>query len=86
VAQAGVVFHNTLFDENAGSHIAWGQSFPFAVADGMQLTPDERAGLGLNNATVHTDVVLGGDGLTVTATTPDGPVVLLRDDVWVLGG
>jgi aminopeptidase len=44
------------------------------------------AELGLNNATVHTDVVVGGDGLTVTATTPDGPVVLLRDDVWVLGG
>jgi aminopeptidase len=86
VAQAGIVFHNTLFDENAGSHIAWGQSFPFAVADGMQLTPEERAERGLNNATVHTDVVVGGDGLTVTATTPDGPVVLLRDDVWVLGG
>ena len=79
-----LVFHNTLFDENAGCHVAWGQSFPFAVESGLQMTPDERYALGLNNSTVHTDVVLGGEGLTVTATTPGGPVVLLRDDTWLL--
>lgn len=84
VAQAGVVFHNTLFDENAGCHVAWGQSFPFAVEGGVGMTPDERYPHGLNNSSVHTDVVLGGDGLTVTATTPSGPVDLLRDDVWLL--
>jgi len=84
IAQAGLVFHNTLFDENAGCHVAWGQSFPFAVESGLQMTPDERYALGLNNSTVHTDVVLGGEGLTVTATTPGGPVVLLRDDTWLL--
>ncbi|MGW6198937.1 aminopeptidase [Kribbella sp. NPDC055110] len=84
IAQAGIVFHNTLFDENAGCHIAWGQSFPFAVEKGLELTADERYELGLNNSTVHTDVVVGGDGLTVTATTPGGPVDLLRDDAWVL--
>ncbi|TDW23128.1 aminopeptidase [Kribbella kalugense] len=83
IAQAGVVFHNTLFDENAGCHVAWGQSFPFAVEKGLEMTPDERYTLGLNNSTVHTDVVLGGEGLTVTATTPTGPVVLLQNDTWL---
>jgi aminopeptidase len=83
IAQAGVVFHNTLFDENAGCHVAWGQSFPFAVEKGLEMTPDERYTLGLNNSTVHTDVVLGGEGLTVTATTPTGPAVLLQDDTWL---
>jgi aminopeptidase len=83
IAQAGVVFHNTLFDENAGCHVAWGQSFPFAVEKGLEMTPDERYALGLNTSTVHTDVVLGGEGLTVTATTPTGPVVLLQDDTWL---
>jgi aminopeptidase len=83
IAQAGVVFHNTLFDENAGCHVAWGQSFPFAVEKGPEMTPDERYALGLNTSTVHTDVVLGGEGLTVTATTPTGPVVLLQDDTWL---
>jgi aminopeptidase len=83
IAQASVVFHNTLFDENAGCHVAWGQSFPFAVEKGLEMTPDERYTLGLNTSTVHTDVVLGGEGLTVTATTPTGPVVLLQDDTWL---
>ncbi|GAB3924396.1 aminopeptidase [Kribbella albertanoniae] len=84
VAQANVVFHNTLFDENAGSHIAWGQSFPFALDGGTELTADERYARGLNNSSVHTDVVLGGEGLTVTATTPTGSVDLLKADTWQL--
>jgi aminopeptidase len=84
IAQAGTVFHNTLFDENAGCHVAWGQSFPFAVEGGLQLSPDDRYAAGLNSANVHTDVVLGGDGLTVTATTPTAKVPLLENDEWVL--
>ena len=37
VRAAGIVFHDTLYDENAGSHIAWGQSFPYALAGGLEL-------------------------------------------------
>jgi aminopeptidase len=84
IAQADTVFHNTLFDENAGCHVAWGQSFPFAVEGGLQMSADERYAAGLNTAAVHTDVVAGGDGLTVTATTPEGKVTLLDSDEWVL--
>lgn len=84
IAQANTVFHNTLFDENAGCHVAWGQSFPFAVEGGLQLSPDEQYAVGLNSANVHTDVVVGGDGLNVTATTPTGKVPLLENDEWVL--
>ncbi|MFF1822777.1 aminopeptidase [Kribbella sp. NPDC058245] len=84
IAQAKVVFHNTLFDENAGSHIAWGQSFPFALEGGTTMTAEERYTRGLNNSSIHTDVVLGGEGLTVTATTPSGPIDLLRADTWRL--
>ncbi|MFG1907029.1 aminopeptidase [Kribbella sp. NPDC048928] len=84
VAQAGTVFHNTLFDENAGCHIAWGQSLPFAVDNSHELAPDERAARGLNASDVHTDVVLGGEGLTVTAKTPQGWVTLIENDTWIL--
>jgi aminopeptidase len=84
IAQADTVFHNTLFDENAGCHVAWGQSFPFVVEGGLELSPDQRFELGLNSANVHTDVVVGGDGLTVTATTPTGKIPLLENDEWVL--
>jgi aminopeptidase len=81
VARSGTVFHNTLFDENAGCHIAWGQSLPFATED---MSPDERCAIGLNASSVHTDVVLGGENLTVTANTPRGWVPLLENDTWVL--
>jgi aminopeptidase len=84
IAKAGIVFHNTLFDENAGCHVAWGQSFPFAVAGGLAMSEDERSALGLNVSGVHTDVVIGGDGITVTGKGPRGTVEIIRDDEWVL--
>jgi aminopeptidase len=84
IARAGIVFHNALFDENAGCHVAWGQSFPFAVAGGPAMSEPERAALGLNSAGVHTDVVIGGEGITVTGTGAKGEVTIIRDDDWVL--
>jgi aminopeptidase len=84
IAQADTVFHNTLFDENAGCHVAWGNSFPFAVDGGPGMSPEQRAELGLNTSSVHTDVVLGGEGITVTGSGPGGTTDIIRDDEWVL--
>ena len=84
IAKAGILFHNTLFDENAACHVAWGQSFPFAVADGLNKNNEERYQIGLNNSAVHTDVVIGGVGMTVTGSGPTGTVEIIRDDEWVL--
>ncbi|AEV87487.1 aminopeptidase [Actinoplanes sp. SE50] len=84
IARTGTLFHNMLFDENAACHVAWGQSFPFAVPGGVAMTPEQRAELGLNSSGVHTDVVVGGAGITVTGTGPRGTVEIIRDDEWVL--
>ena len=48
------------------------------------MSDDERYEIGLNRSAVHTDVVIGGDGLTVTGTGPKGTVDIIRDDAWVL--
>jgi aminopeptidase len=85
IAQAGLLFHNMLFDENAACHVAWGQSFPFAVAGGLTKSNEERYEIGLNRSAIHTDVVIGGEGLTVTGKGPKGTVEIIRDDEWVLG-
>ena len=83
VRAAGVVFHNTLYDENAGCHVAWGQSFAMVLPDVSD--PAQRAAAGLNTSAVHTDVVVGGPGVDVVGTTRDGrEVPLITDDVWVL--
>jgi aminopeptidase len=84
IARTGLVFHNTLFDENAGCHVAWGSSFPFAVPGGPSMTVAHREELGLNTSAVHTDVVIGGDGITVTGTGPKGTIEIIRNDEWVL--
>ena len=85
IRAAGVIFHDTLYDENAGCHVAWGQSFPFAVEDGLQKSPDELFGLGLNTSSAHTDVVVGGPGVHVDGITRDGRTVqIIHDDAWVL--
>jgi aminopeptidase len=85
VRAAGVTFHDTLFDENTGCHVAWGQGFPFCVADGLSRSADELRELGLNYSSAHTDVVIGGPGVDVDGITVDGAVVpLIREDAWAL--
>jgi aminopeptidase len=85
VREAGVIFHDTLYDENAGCHVAWGQGFPFAVEGGQAMTSDALFDLGINRSTVHTDVVIGGPGVSVEGITRDGTRVrIVDDDKWVL--
>ena len=85
VRAAGVVFHDTLYDENAGCHVAWGAGFPFAVRGWKDLPTGELEARGLNRSLVHTDVVVGGPGVSVTGKRADGTEVpIIDDDAWVL--
>jgi aminopeptidase len=77
VGQTGLTFFDTLFDENATCHIAYGSAYAEAV--------EGEPGEGVNVSTVHTDFMVGGPEIAVDALLLDGTVVpLLRDDVWQL--
>jgi aminopeptidase len=77
VGQTGITFYDTLYDENATCHIAYGFGVP-EVFDGA---PDEN----MNVSTVHTDFMVGGPELAVDGITKDGTVIpILREDTWQL--
>ena len=85
VGKTGVVFYDTLFDENASSHIALGASIVQAVPWAGELTPEERRERGVNHSSIHTDFMIGSDELEVDGVSASGEAVpLLRGGVWQL--
>ena len=62
VGQSGLVFFNTLFDENAASHIALGAGIVRAIPRARAMAPEERHAAGINHSSVHTDFMIGSPG------------------------
>ncbi len=76
IGQLGTVFYETLLDENAASHLAFGSGFSWAVE-----SDDDRARV--NESAVHIDFMIGGDDVDVTGVMQDGRrVPILRGGVW----
>jgi aminopeptidase len=85
VGQTGLVFYDTLFDENASSHIALGASIVQAVPEASELSPEERHERGVNHSSIHTDFMIGSNELEIDGVTSDGEAVpILRDGDWQL--
>ena len=85
VRKTGVVFLDTLFDENAACHIAWGLGIQGALEGGEETTPEELAAHGYNDSVVHTDFMVGGPDVTVFGVENGGAEVpIIQDDAWVL--
>ncbi|MBB5236236.1 aminopeptidase [Deinococcus budaensis] len=84
VAQTGTLFLNTLFDENAASHIAFGRCYPTNVRDGEN--PEALIAAGGNDSLIHVDWMLGTPGTDVDGVTADGTrEPLMRGGEWVVG-
>jgi aminopeptidase len=85
IAKSGVLFYNTLFDENASCHLAFGKGYPTTIKDGEKLSDKQRKALGLNDSVTHDDFMIGTNDLKVVGIKKDGEEILLfKDGDWTI--
>jgi aminopeptidase len=84
IASSGQLFFNTLFDENAASHVALGQAYSSCLRDGDKLTPEQLAAKGANDSLIHVDWMIGSDKLDIDGISATNRVEpLMRQGEWV---
>ena len=83
IAESGILFYNTLFDENAACHLALGMGYADTIADHHNKTLEECRQLGINDSMIHEDFMIGCDSMNIDAITRDGKVVpIFRKGNW----
>lgn len=83
IAQSGLLFYNTLFDENAACHLALGMGFADTIKDFHNKTLDECRALGVNDSMIHEDFMIGCETMNIDATCADGSIVpIFRAGNW----
>jgi aminopeptidase len=83
VAQSGLLFYNTLFDENAASHVALGSAYKFTASGGETMTDDEFERVGGNRSATHVDFMIGSSQLDIDGVLADGRAEpLMRRGDW----
>ena len=83
ISESGLLFYNTLFDENAACHLALGMGFADTIQDFQNKTLDECRELGINDSMIHVDFMIGCDSMNIEATCEDGKVVsIFRNGNW----
>ncbi|WP_262296611.1 aminopeptidase [Microvirga sesbaniae] len=84
ISRSGLLFFNTLFDENASSHIALGQAYSKCIRNGGTMSEEELASHGSNKSLIHIDWMIGSDQVDVDGITQDGRAEpLMRGGEWV---
>ena len=83
VSAQGIIWHETLFDENDAAHLALGAGYPFGIRNGTSMTPGQLAEVGLNRSINHIDFVVGSGDVEITGITAEGSKEpLIRNGEW----
>ena len=83
INQTGLLFYNTLFDENACCHFALGRGFNECVRDGLNKTKDELNEMGVNDSIIHVDFMIGTSDLSIVGKCRDGKEIqIFKDGTW----
>lgn len=85
INNTGVLFYNTLFDENASCHMALGRGFSNCIADYSKYTQEELHEMGINDSMIHVDFMIGCADLDITGITEDDrEVAIFRKGAWCI--
>ena len=85
VRRTNLTYGDMLYDENIGSHVAWGSGFPVAFEKGLEMTAEQLREAGMNSSPTHVDVVVGSPEVEIDGIHADGTVVpVTRGDTFVL--
>ena len=79
ISRSGMLFFNTLFDENASCHLAFGKAYPTCIKGGEEMTSDELLRRGVNDSLVHEDFMIGTADLTVIGRRRSGETVTIME-------
>ena len=83
IRESGILFYNTLFDENAACHLALGRGYSSNIRDYEKYSLDELRAMGVNDSMVHEDFMIGSADLAVTGVTASGErIPIFRDGGW----
>ena len=83
INRTGLLFYNTLFDENACCHLALGMGFADTIRDFQSKTLEECRALGVNDSMIHEDFMIGSADLSIDAVCDGGKVVpIFRSGTW----
>lgn len=84
ISNTGILFNNTLFDENASCHFALGRAYAYAMRNGSNMSEEELKEKGANFSLIHVDFMVGGPELNIVAYENNGNTVeLFKDGNWV---
>ncbi|SFM17859.1 aminopeptidase [Gracilibacillus orientalis] len=85
VSQAGIIFFNTLFDENASCHIALGKAYPTNIEGGSDMKEKEMDQHGVNDSIVHEDFMIGSADMDIDGITKDGETeAIFHNGTWAI--
>jgi aminopeptidase len=85
VSESGLIFYNTLFDENASCHLALGKAYPTCIEGGSGLDEDGLDRAGVNSSIAHVDFMVGSAHLNIDGVKQDGTKIpVFRNGAWVL--
>lgn len=83
ISESGLLFYETLFDENAACHLALGMGFADSIKNFEKYTLEECREKGINDSMIHVDFMIGYEGLNIDAVTRDGKTVpIFRKGTW----